>query len=232
MHFQKLTPTHKQLPSSVEYDSIGVELIADYLDQENSQKPIVVDFARQNYSAINYFCQFPCTYIISTNFASNMLSNLDLTNENSKSKIDFSSYFSKLAQHTNSNSIGAILTWDYFNYFKREEIINLMAFLSPMCRKGTRLFAMTWLTDLIPSTPGSFEIQEPPKILYQKTTTETIDTPNNSASSLVSMMPSFQPLKIKATREGILEIVLEFSNLVEPPDPNMIPSQTLSAFHN
>ncbi len=232
MYFQKLPPTHKQLPSFVEYDSIGIELIADYLDQDNSQKPIVIDFAQQNHSAINYFCQFPCVYIISTNFASNMLSNLDFADKNSNCKIDFNSYFSKLTEHKNSNPIGAILTWDYFNYFRREEIIKLMAFLSPMCRKGTRLFALTWLTDLIPSTPGLFEIQNPPKLSYQTTTTDTIATPNNSAPSLVSMMPSFQPLKIKATREGILEIVLEFNNLVEPPDLNMIPSQTLSAFHN
>ena len=126
--------------------------------------------------------------------------------------------------------VSTIFAWDLFNYLERSDIIILMTFISPFCRKGARLYSISWLTDTIPQLPGSYVLEPDFNIRYSGQTNQHIQPPGYSAPNLISMMPSFESHRLEVFRFGILEIILEFSHLVPPPDPSIIPTTQLMAY--
>ena len=142
--------------------------------------------------------------------------------------------FECLSRYSRKNSIrrpvSVILAWDLLNYLERTEIINLMAYLSPLCHPGTKLFAISWITETIPKKPGWFEITPQLELIYESMINEHIVSPEYSAPNIVDMMPSFTPHRLSITRMGMLEVVLQFKDLIQPPSTTKIPAHKLSAF--
>ncbi len=210
---------------------MGLKLLSEYLDFDYDQHHVILDLAGPRQSVVDYFCTPDRLFLVSSAIDSFTFSGIHSTEDQLETNnIDYSKVFQKVLTKTNGAEISVILTWDLFNYMERDEIINVMSYLSAYCRPGAKLFAISWLTESMPSLPSDFDITDPDVLTYRLTTDESVVSPEYSAQALVDMMPSFVPSKLSVTRSGMLEVVLEFDELTAPPNPELIPSSQLSAF--
>ena len=215
----------------IRFDSIGIDLISEYLSQDHVAKPGVLDFAPADNNVIQHFADCNCIYYSSPDIFHSLLdsdsnypsSNLDLSLTNL-----LHNQLEQVKSRHESSPIGAILVWDLFNYIERKNIIKIMASISPLCRKGARLSALIWLTEKIPILPGLFTVSSDSKIEYEFTTSETTNASILAAQTIVGMMPSFRPHRMAASDTGILEVILEFDELVDAPNPKVIPASQLT----
>ena len=215
-----------------QFSSLGINLVTEYVSAGNEDKHVVLDLSCARQSIVNFMSELDCIYVVAN--AINSLTNnvecrlMDKDHPNP----DYSKIFRSIFFHDPPHSISVILIWDLFNYLPRTDIISLMSFLSPYCRRGARLFAISWLTETIPDSPGCFELAQNKEIIYEATSQNLISSPEYLAQSLVDMMPSFIPNRLSVTRSGMLEVVLEFNELAVPPNPEIIPSRQVSSFHS
>ena len=214
-----------------QFSSLGINLVSEYVSTENENKHVVLDLSHARQSVLNFMSELDCIYIV-TNAIDSLTNNVEcrLMDEDHRNP-DYSKIFRSIFGHEPPHSVSVILVWDLFNYLPRTDIISLMSFLSPFCRRGARLFAISWLTETVPGLPGCFELTQNKEIIYEAASQDLISSPEYLAQSLVDMMPSFIPNRLSVTRSGMLEVVLEFNELATPPDPEIIPSRQLSSFH-
>ena len=123
-----------------------------------------------------------------------------------------------LQEHT----FDLILVWDVFNYLSRRNIIDLMAIVSPVCAPGAFLYLFNWTRKDMPDLPGNFDFQDDGDLVYTTNTSEIKLSPTFSPQSFKDMMPSFTLHRTLANREGFYEILLQFHQLEEAPDPELI----------
>lgn len=216
------------------FKSISLPLVADFLSLERDDKPVVLDFSPANQEIVQFVAQHRCVYISSSTLMASLVPFAGQNTEESVLALDhyFTTSRNALEKYENGKPIGAILVWDLFHYLSRENIISIMAHLSPMCMKGACLSAFVWQTDKIPKIPGSFRIVDPNQVEYQINTIETIQPQVLlAAQSIVNMMPSFIPIRMLASPSGIFEITLEFNELVDPPDPRVISTDQLTGHY-
>jgi hypothetical protein len=215
-----------------QFSSLGINLVAEYVSAESEDKHVVLDLSYARQSVVNFMSELDCIYIV-TNAINSLTNNVEcrLRDEDHPNP-DYSKIFRSIFAREPPHSISAILVWDLFNYLPRTDIIGLMSFLSPCCRRGARLFAISWLTETVPGSPGIFELTQNKEIIYEATSQDFISSPEYLAQSLVDMMPSFIPNRLSVTRSGMLEVILEFDELATPPDPEIIPSRRLSYARN
>ena len=213
-----------------QFSSLGINLVTEYVSAESEDKHVVLDLSYARQSVVDFMSELDCIYIV-TNAIDSLTNNVEcrLMDEDHPNP-DYSKIFRSIFAHEPPRSISVILVWDLFNYLPRTDIIGLMSFLSPCCRRGARLFAISWLTETVPGSPGSFELTQNKEIIYEATSQDFISSPEYLAQSLVDMMPSFIPNRLSVTRSGMLEVILEFNELATPPDPKIIPSRRLSYF--
>ncbi len=221
----------------IRFDSVGIDLVCEYLSLEHETKPGALDFAPADNNLIQHFADCNCIYYAAPSIFDEFLSSQqyhlgdELDSGLSKLMKNCLDKQKRIGKDDNANDpVGAILVWDLFNYIGREKIIRLMASISPLCRKGARLWALIWLTEKIPSLPGRFTMTTDRKVVYEYTTSEMVSTSSLAAQTVVSMMPSFKPHRMSASDTGILEVILEFDTLVDPPDSNLISSSQLTGF--
>ena len=215
-----------------QFSSLGINLVSEYVSAESENKHVVLDLSHARQSVLNFMSELDCIYIV-TNAIDSLTNNVEcrLMDEDHPNP-DYSKIFCSIFGHEPPHSVSVILVWDLFNYLPRTDIISLMSFLSPFCRRGARLFAISWLTETVPGSPGSFELTQDKEIIYEATSQDFISSPEYLAQSLVDMMPSFIPNRLSVTRSGMLEVILEFNELATPPDPEIIPSRRLSYVRN
>ena len=215
-----------------QFSSLGIDLVTEYVSAESEDKHVVLDLATARQSVVNFMAELDCIYIVA-NAIDSLTKNVEcrIMDEDHPNP-DYSKIFRSIFAHEPPHSISVILVWDLFNYLPRTDIIGLMSFLSPYCRRGARLFAISWLTETVPGSPGCFELTQNKEIIYETTSQDFISSPEYLAQSLVDMMPSFIPNRLSVTRSGMLEVILEFNELATPPDPEIIPSRRLSYFRN
>ena len=219
------------MPQS-QFSSLGINLVSEYVSAESEDKHVVLDLATVRQSVVNFMSELDCIYIV-TNAIDSLTNNVEcrLKDEDHPNP-DYSKIFRSIFAHDPPHSISVILVWDLFNYLPRTDIIGLMSFLSPYCRRGARLFAISWLTETVPASPGCFELAQNKEIIYEATSQNFVSSPEYLAQTLVDMMPSFIPNRLSVTRSGMLEVILEFDELAAPPDPEIIPSRRLSYVRN
>ena len=211
--------------------SLGINLVSEYVSAESENKHVVLDLSHARQSVLNFMSELDCIYIV-TNAIDSLTNNVECRLMDEDHPIpDYSKIFRSIFGHEPPHSVSVILVWDLFNYLPRTDIISLMSFLSPFCRRGARLFAISWLTETVPGLPGCFELTQNKEIIYEASSQDFISSPEYLAQSLVDMMPSFIPNRLSVTRSGMLEVVLEFNELTASPDPDIIPSRQLSSFH-
>lgn len=217
--------------SRMHFLSTGLKELAEYLDFDQNEKHIILDLSGACQSVLNYFCRFDCIYLVANAKDSFEFSRINRQTDSVEDDPgNYSEIFRNVLPTRIPSDISTILTWDYFNYMERHEIINLMEFLSPHCRQGAKLYAISWLTETIPSLPSQFDATIDNEIIYELSTDDTIPSPEYSAQSLVDMMPSFIPHRLSVTRSGMLEVLLEFKQLATAPNPYVIPSAKLTSF--
>ena len=127
-----------------------------------------------------------------------------------------------LAPILDEHTFDLILVWDIFNYMSRRNIIDLMAIVSPMCSPGAFLYLFNWMRKEMPNVPGKFDFLEDGDLEYATNTSEIKLSPTYSPLSFKDMMPSFRLHRTLANRAGFYEILLQFHQLAEAPDPNLI----------
>ena len=215
-----------------QFTSLGIDLVTEYVSAESEDKHVVLDLSSARQTVVNFMTELNCIYVVA-NAIDSLTKNVEcrIMDEDHPNP-DYSKIFRSIFAHDPPHSISVILIWDLFNYLPRTDIISLMSFLSPYCRRGARLFAISWLTETVPGSPGSFELTQNKEIIYEATSQDLISSPEYLAQSLVDMMPSFIPNRLSVTRSGMLEVVLEFNELAVPPDPEIIPSRQVSSFHS
>ena len=215
-----------------QFSSLGINLVAEYVSAESEDKHVVLDLSYAKQSVVNFMSELECIYIV-TNAINSLTNNVECRLRDKDHPIpDYSKIFRSIFAREPPHSISVILVWDLFNYLPRTDIIGLMSFLSPCCRRGARLFAISWLTETVPGSPGIFELTQNKEIIYEAASQDLISSPEYLAQSLVDMMPSFIPNRLSVTRSGMLEVILEFNELATPPDPEIIPSRRLSSFRS
>ncbi len=215
-----------------QFASTGLREINEFLRLNDEETHIILDLSGGNQSILDFFSRFDSVYLVANAKRSFAFSRInEYTEPIDPNQNRYSEIFRAVLPTRVLAEVSVILTWDYFNYMERFEIINLMHFLSPHCRAGTKLFAISWLTDTIPSLPGEFDLSiDDNEIMYEFSTDDVIASPEYSAQSLVDMMPSFIPHKLSVNRSGMLEVLLEFKQLNTSPNPYVIPSAKLSSF--
>ena len=137
-----------------QFSSLGINLVAEYVSAESEDKHVVLDLSYAKQSVVNFMSELDCIYIV-TNAIKSLTKNVEcrLRDEDHPNP-DYSIIFRRIFAREPPHSISAILVWDLFNYLPRTDIIGLMSFLSPCCRRGARLFAISWLTETVPGSPG------------------------------------------------------------------------------
>ncbi|MDE0309202.1 MAG: hypothetical protein OXI60_05150 [Acidiferrobacterales bacterium] len=206
--------------------------IVEYLGKNDDTQHIILDLSGGNQSILDFFARFNSLYLVANARKSLSFSRINNTGPTDPNHKKYSDIFRAVLPSHVYSDVNVILVWDYFNYMERFEIINLMHFLSPHCREGAKLFAISWLTESIPSLPGDFGLHvEGDQIVYESSTDEVISSPEYSAQSLVDLMPSFIPYKLSVNISGMLEVLLEFNQLETSPSPYVIPSAKLSSFN-
>ncbi len=216
---------------------MGIEVISDLVrstDLERRQN-IMLDLTCARQSVAEFAGNLNCVYVVS-DVTDKYFDKKFFRNTNGRESVCSSDLFKSLTRYMHKTAItqplSVIFVWDLFNYLKRTEIVELMSFLSPFCRPGTLLFAISWLTETIPSRPGIFELTPKSDLIFENSIEERIVSPAYSAPTIVDMMPSFQPYRLSITRLGMLEVLLQFKELIQPPDVKIIPSGTPVDYSN
>lgn len=127
-----------------------------------------------------------------------------------------------LAPIIREHTFDLILVWDVFNYLSRRNIIDLMAIVSPACASGAFLYLFNWTRKDMPNLPGNFDFLEDGNLEYTTNTGEAKLSSKFSPQSFKDMMPSFTLHRTLANREGFYEILLQFHQLEEAPNPELI----------
>ena len=217
----------------IRFSSVAIKVISEYFSREFDETLGILDFAPADPSVINFFSDFNYIYFASSNLRSTLLTLNERQPQESGNWVadQFLNALPSLKNYKGSQHLNLILVWDMFNYLDRKHIIDIMAMLSPMCKKGALICCFVWLTEKMPSLPGGFTLEFPDLIEYQFKTFDTTPSLITTTQSIVSLMPCFRPHRMLATENGILEIALEFYKLVDPPDPNIVPANHLTGVY-
>ncbi len=217
----------------ISFRSVGLPVVLEDLRSPKFKKPRVVDFAPINKDLFELFRDLEWVYYSSNRLICSLVetgANKELRSQDDTFSEAKHQFVRSLNGTQFDDAIGAIFVWDFFNYLDRFDIIELMAYLSPLCKQGTLLSAFIWLANEIPSVPGSFRLKQIDTVEYRLKTHEISSArPIPTAQSLISMMPSFKPVRLLASDSGVMEVLFEFDELAEPPNPNIIPSGQLSS---
>ncbi len=219
------------LGERIRFESVGFQLISKYLSESIDFKPGILDIAPADHNIIQFCASCNGIYYSSSNLLEKILKLNEQKHEgNSETVIAsmFREQLKSLDRRKHIQPLDAILVWDLFNYLHRENVIKLMALLSPMCKKGTLLYSLLWLSERMPSEPGGFTLALPNSVEYRFNSIDMIPAPSLTAQSIVSMMPSFKQNRMLVSETGILEVLLEFDELVAPPNPKVLPAVRLT----
>ena len=216
----------------MQYKSTALELIYKFL-KDDPRRHFILDLARARTSILRIIADTDAIYtscydagsLVSKTVSTPIYHNNATVEYGS---IDYSKIFTHVLKNAATHQLSVILVWDFFNYMSRRQIIEMMAYLSPFCGPGARLFAISWLQNKIPDTPGNYELSHDKQLIYELTGFDTIQSPTYSAQEILDMMPCFVPNRLSVNSSGQLELLLEFSHLVTPPNPETIPPEKLT----
>ena len=204
--------------------------ISEHLENLNESKHVIIDFGQISTTVLDLFSAHEFLYF---NFSlrRQIVDEIDNSGLGApKIHLDLQpapeqlNRFKKVSQGA---PIDVILTWDLFNYLSRKSVVNLMALLSPFCRKGALLHALSWTEAIVPIYPLHFELHKNRnELICGFPNRGTLDFRPYTAQSIRSMMPSFSIIRMRALSIGFQDSLLEFRELVDPPNPELITTQS------
>jgi SAM-dependent methyltransferase len=101
-----------------------------------------------------------------------------------------------------------ILTWDIFNYMRREELAILGSQLARRCKPEGHIYALVSTKNRIPNLPTTFEIQSSEILRYSPTTRAERPCPQYKQPDLARALPDLDVETSFLLRHGVQEYVL------------------------
>ena len=203
--------------------------ILEHLEKLDGRKHVIIDLGQISTTVLDLFGAYEFLYF---NFSlrKQIVDTIDNDIRGApKSHLDLQTsadMLHRLKRVSKGDPVNVILTWDLFNYLSRKSVVNLMALLSPFCRKGALLHALSWTEAIVPHYPLLFELNETNEIVCGFPNRDTLEFRPYTAQSIRSMMPSFQIVRMRALSIGLQDSLLEFRELVDPPNPELITMQS------
>ncbi len=132
-----------------------------------------------------------------------------------------------LEKHHEDYPIEIIVAWDLLNYLSKRSIVELMALLSPFCKRGAVMHALVWTDGRIPIHPMKFEVNQLGELVFHTSpNSESLEIPPYTAQTIRSLMPSFNIVRLSALSIGMHDCLFEFESLQDPPNPELITLQS------
>jgi hypothetical protein len=102
-----------------------------------------------------------------------------------------------------------VVTWDLFNYLKREEIEALTTYLRRYMSETAPLVSLIWYQGRIPVQPHRFAVIDDQSLEYRPTSQAEMDGPRYKEPDLLRAMPAFRVSKSFLLRNGVQEYVFQ-----------------------
>jgi len=217
-----------QTGDRIQFRSIAVDILSQHFAEAHPIQLGIFDFAPADNGVIQHFAIQNCIYYSTQLIYDSFFDAEKINSQANLTHLLNNLLLRQLDKNKNCVPLGAVLVWDIFNYCSRAQIIEIMSAISLRCTKGTKLHALLWQTEKIPSLPGRFTVTTNRKIEYQFNTDEKTYASFLAAQTIIDMMPSFKACRMSASDSGILEVILEFDELAEPPYPTTISSSLLT----
>ena len=185
--------------SYVDQHQSGANFLAlrDLFDRLPTDKVIdILDLGPAWNANIDFFSQFRSRLYIEDLFRW-MQRNGDAQSE--KAAID------SLQAYPENTHFDVILFWDLFDYLSSHQAEALIKHLRPHCKKGTLLFFVSSTLNDIPKQPASFRILDAEHLLYETTTTETIEGKGHRQATVHRMLPGFNMVRAFRMSNGVEE---------------------------
>lgn len=110
-----------------------------------------------------------------------------------------------LQTYPQDTKFDVILFWDLFDYLNAKQAEALITHLRSYCKKGTLLFFVSSTMDVIPRQPASFKILDAEHLLYETTTTETMEGKGHRQATIHRMLPGFKMVRAFRMSNGVEE---------------------------
>ncbi len=207
--------------------------VLEYLEQ--ASKPSVLDAGQANPSLVNILGSYHDVKYFTLGFRSAIIEIIrDTPSDDLSSRVGIGlpeKWIDNYKRISEDAPIGVILAWDLFNYISRDGIVDCMAQISPLCNRGTLLHCLIWLDAGTPLFPTKFRFSNERQIIMEHVESKKLKVPPMSAQSLNSLMPSFNIVRLAALSLGLHECLLEFEELTNPPNPNLITLETTAPYY-
>jgi hypothetical protein len=99
----------------------------------------------------------------------------------------------------------AVLSWDLFNYMRRDQIQALTARLQPTLQAGAQLLAFVWTRPSIPAAPLRYRIVDDENVVGEGAREPARASPLYMQTDFARMMPGFAVSRSYLMRNGIQE---------------------------
>jgi hypothetical protein len=99
----------------------------------------------------------------------------------------------------------AVLSWDLFNYLRRDQIEALTRRLAPALQTGAQLLAFIWTRPAIPSAPLRYRMLDDENVVGEGAREPERPAPLYKQPDFARMMPGFAVSRSYLLRNGIQE---------------------------
>jgi len=127
----------------------------------------------------------------------------------SREPATFPALLARLLPLENGERFDVVLTWDIFNYLRRDQATALMTWLAPACTPRTIVFALISTLPQIPGVPLRFRILDDQHVAWDVASRTTRPSPRFTQPDLRKMLPGFCVKSSYILRNGIQEYLFE-----------------------
>jgi len=126
-----------------------------------------------------------------------------------------------LAPHTidydKDQPFDVILVWDIFNYMQPNQVEHLADQLRHYCKKGTKLFVLSYTYNSMPESPRRFTVGDDFYLSYNDTPDNRKSIPCTTTLDLLKRMHGFKIEKTYLMQEGMQSGITELSIVYDGP---------------
>ncbi len=126
-----------------------------------------------------------------------------------------------LAPHTidydKNRPFDVILVWDIFNYMQPNQVEHLTDQLRHYCKKGTKLFVLSYTNNTMPESPRRFTVGDDFCLSYNDTPDNRKAIPCTTTLDLLKRMNGFKIEKTYLMQEGMQSGITELTIVYDGP---------------
>ena len=124
--------------------------------------------------------------------------------------------YERLLPFSPDERFDALLAWDVFDYMRRDQVVSLMARLTPVCGPGALAHVLVSTRGQIPVTPMRHRILDRESLAVDGRCEPVRASPRYTQSDLGRMMPGFTVQRSFLLRNGIQEYLLARGDARQP----------------